>query len=57
MDVYKNKTTSSKYFDATNAVSHYVWLCEMAFGCVRNMTPIFRLVDVLDVLSSMINNA
>ena len=44
---------NSKYFDATNADSHY----EMAFVCVRNMTPTFRLGDVLDTLSSVINNA
>ena len=39
MDVYQNKNASSKYLMlSTNAVSHYVSLCKIAFGCVHKMT-------------------
>ena len=39
MDVYQNENASSKYLMlSTNAVSHYVSLCNIAFGCVYNMT-------------------
>ena len=40
-------------FHSTNAVSHFVSMCKMAFSCVHNMTPIFRLGDVLDTLTSV----
>ena len=32
----KNQNASSKHFVATNDVSHYDSLCEMAIGCFRN---------------------
>ena len=39
MDVYQNENASSKYLMlSTNAVSYYVSLCKIAFGCVHNMT-------------------
>ena len=39
MDVYQNENASSKYLMlSTNAVSRYVSLCKIAFGCVHNMT-------------------
>ena len=39
MDVYQNENASSKYLMlSTNAVSHFVSLCKIAFGCVHNMT-------------------
>ena len=39
MDVYQNENASSKYLMlSTNAVSHYVSLCYIAFGSVYNMT-------------------
>ena len=38
MDVYENEKASSKYLmHSTNAVSHYVSLCKLDFGCVQNM--------------------
>ena len=34
-----NENASSKYLMlSTNAVSHYVSMCRIAFGCVHNMT-------------------
>ena len=39
MDVYQTENASSKYLMLnTNAVSHYVSLCKIVFGCVHNMT-------------------
>ena len=39
MGVYQNENDSSKWLMlSTNAVSHYVSLCKIAFGCVHNMT-------------------
>ena len=39
MDVYQNENANSKYLMlSTNAVSHYVSLCKIAFSCVNDMT-------------------
>ena len=37
MDVYQNENAYSKYLMlSTNAVSHYVSLCKIAFSCVHD---------------------
>ena len=39
MVLNQNEDVSSKYLMLSmNAVSHYVSLCNIAFGCVHNMT-------------------
>ena len=39
MDMYQTENDSSKYLMlSSNAVSHYVSLCKIAFGCVQNTT-------------------
>ena len=39
MAVYQKENASSKCLMlSTNAVSNYVLLCKIAFGCVHNMT-------------------
>ena len=52
IDVYQNENASSKYLMlSTNAVSHYVSLCKVVFGCVHNMT-FLNFVQAMYVIRS-----
>ena len=56
MNMYPNENASSKYLmfstnDRLSAVSHYVSVCKIAFGCVHNM-PFLNFTQAMYVILS-----